>query len=403
MPAKIIFVRHAQTTYNAEHRWQGSTDAPLTSRGDEQLAGLSERLSTIDFDMVVSSDLARARSTALAVSSDVSTDARWREPNVGTWEGLTHDEIQARYPGELRSLLDGDDVSLGGGERMSDVAARLEAAMADLVATLGDDGTALVVSHGLALLTLLAGVLGARRPTPMRLMANTAISELAADRRGLQLVSYNDVDHLTDRSDLRRSDTQILLIRHGQTQANVEQRWQGHGDWPLTELGNAQAKDLANRLRAIDALYSSPLQRAHATAQAVADEHSHEIVLDPRLKEIGFGVWENRTKVEIELDDAEAFAQLIANEIDVRRGGSGETFAEVQDRVTAAIHEIADRHTGGTVAVVSHGGATRAFVTRMLGIDFRGRYRLGSLRNTGIGRIEFGSRGPVLAHWNTLA
>ncbi len=154
---------------------------------------------------------------------------------------------------------------------------------------------------------------------------------------------------------------------------------------------------------AVDALYTSPLERAHATARAVADEQSHALLVDARLKEIGFGAWENRTRSEIEEEDAAGFAELMSNEADVRRGGSGETFAEVQERMTRAVADIAARHAGGRIAIVSHGGATRAYVTNLLGIDFRGRFRLGTLRNTRVGRIEFGQRGPLLAHWNMEA
>jgi broad specificity phosphatase PhoE len=403
MPAQITLVRHAETLYNAEHRWQGSTNAPLTDRGHAQLASLAHRLHDTSYDVVVSSDLDRAAATAAAVHPDFITDSRWREPHVGEWEGLTHAEIQARYPGDLQRLLDGDDVALGGGERMSDVAARLDAAFVDLVAQLGDEGSALVVSHGLALLTLLADQLAAKRPTPMRLMSNTAISTIAVNSHGAHLISYNDAGHVAENGAGPGPAAEVLLIRHGQTDANVEQRWQGHGDWPLNDTGRAQAQELAQRLPPVDAVYSSPLLRARNTAQAVADEQSHEVAVDDRLKEIGFGAWENRTKADIEETDPDGLATLMSNDSDVRRGGSGETFTEVQNRMAEAVDEIAANHDRGSIAVVSHGGATRAYVTQLLGLDFRGRYRIGTLRNTGVGRIEYGKRGPLLAQWNSSA
>ncbi len=403
MPAQITLVRHAETAHNAERRWQGSTDAPLNERGQHQVGRLAERLRNRTFDVVVTSDLSRAADTAAALSADFVADARWREPHVGEWEGMTHKEIEDRYPGELKSLIAGEDVALGGGERMSDVAARLRAAFADLTDRLGDDGEALVVSHGLSLLTLIAGSLDAKRPTPMRLMANTGISQLSVNAHGPQLTVYNDVGHLGENGRVDSATTDIVLIRHGETQANVELRWQGHGDWPLNDVGRAQARTLPQRVPQLDALYSSPLQRARDTAKAVAHAQSLDVVVDDRLKEMGFGLWENRTKAEIEEQDPEAFARLQRNDLDVRRGGSGETFSEVQDRITEAIDEIASRHQGGTVGVVSHGGASRAYVTRLLGLDFRGRFRLGSLANTGIGRVQYGARGKVLAHWNSLA
>ncbi len=402
MPVQITFVRHAETTLNAERRWQGSSDAPLNERGRNQAARLAQRLEGRSFDAVVSSDLDRAVDTTRSLGVPFDVDVRWREPHVGEWEGLSHAQIEARYPGDLRRLLDGDDVALGGGERMSEVAARLGEAFAELVERLGENGSALVMSHGLSLLTLIADQLGTRRPVPMRLMANTAISQLSVNSHGPHLAVFNDVDHLDEAGGGPRFETEVLLIRHGQTQANVEHRWQGHGDWPLDATGRTQAKELAQRLPQLDAVYASPLQRAHATAQAVAAQQSREVVVDERLKEIGFGIWENRTRAEIKAADPDGLAQLMRSDVDVRRGGSGETFDEVQTRMTDAITEIAARHAGGRVAVVSHGGATRAFTTRLLGLDFRGRYRVGTLNNTGVGRIQYGPRGPVLAHWNAL-
>ncbi len=400
MPAHITFVRHAQTEANVAHQWQGATDTPFSAAGLEQIARLQSRFADVGSTTIVSSDLPRAYRTARAIASDTETDVRWREPNVGEWEGRTFDEIKERWPEQLRALLLGEDVALGGGERLSDVAERLDDAFADLCARLGDDGSAIVVSHGLALLTLTSRLLGTRRPAPLQLMGNTAVTTFVVNSVGPQLLTYNDSCHLDSANPGRRVESHVVLIRHGETDANVQGRWQGHGDWPLNDKGRAQAQKLAPAVPPVDVFYTSPLERAKATAEVVAGYQGRPLVVEPRVKEIGFGAWENCTRAEIEASDPEAIARLVGGE-DIVRGGTGETFASVQERMTQAVDAIAAAHRGGTAAIVSHGGATRAYLTKLLGIEFPERNRIHTMRNTAFAQIAFGPRGPALAEWNS--
>lgn len=400
MPAHITLVRHVETVANTMRRWQGATDTPISPRGEQQAENLAKRLGEETPDILVSSDLPRAARTAAAIGVDFEADVRWREPDVGEWEGLTFDQIRAQWPGQLEALVRGDtDVAPGGGERLSDVAVRLNEAFADLVNRLGEDGSAIVVSHGLALLTLSADLLGRTRPAPLQMMGNAAISVFTVNHQGPQLVAYNDGSHLDEPHRNLRADTHVLLIRHGETDANVQGRWQGHGDWPLNDNGLRQARKLAPALPPVDALYSSPLARAKVTADIVAEHQGRSVRMEPGVKEIGFGAWENLTRDEIESADPDGVARLVGGE-DVVRGGTGETFAAVQDRVTRAVDTIAERHRGGTAGVVSHGGATRAYLARLLGIPFAERNRIASLRNTAWARIGFGPRGAALSEWN---
>lgn len=399
MAARITLVRHAETAANVAGRWQGATDTAFSQRGRDQLSRLAARLRSDIPAVVIASDLARAASSAAALGLAFEPDARWREPNVGEWEGLTFEEIRARDADRLAALMNGEDVAIGGGERLSDVAARLSAAFADVVARVGEDGSAVVVSHGLALLTLVSSIVGTRRPAPLQLMGNTGVTSFSVNSVGPQLVGYNDTSHLDDHPTVRAGETTVLLVRHGETIANVERRWQGHTDWPLTRDGEDQAAGVGAVLPPLDAVYSSPLIRARQTALAIADHHRLPLHEDDRLKEIGFGEWENLTRAEVESADPVRLARLAAGE-DVVRGTTGETFLGVRGRMTEAIESIAARHEGGTVAVVSHGGASRAYLTGLLGVNFAARNRVGSLDNTAFGRIVYGRRGPILASWN---
>jgi broad specificity phosphatase PhoE len=147
--------------------------------------------------------------------------------------------------------------------------------------------------------------------------------------------------------------TTILLARHGETDWNVERRVQGHTDRPLNERGRAQARELAEELATepVDAVYSSDLARALETAHAVADPRGLQVEVMAELREKDFGTWEGLLDVEI----LDRFPEA-------HNGpwGDAETPDELAERVLAALHQIAHRHPGGNVLVVSHGGPLRA-------------------------------------------
>jgi alpha-ribazole phosphatase/probable phosphoglycerate mutase len=169
--------------------------------------------------------------------------------------------------------------------------------------------------------------------------------------------------------------TTILLARHGESDWNRAGRWQGFSDRPLTELGQEQARELATRLRdfALDGIYSSDLQRARATAQAVADANGLEVVTVPELREVNVGSWEGLTREEARARYPDDFRVW-------ENGGvgwhDGETYAEMSRRVLAALHAIAARHDGARVLVVAHGGPIRAIHAAALGVDIETYRRL---------------------------
>lgn len=400
MAARIVLVRHAETAANAAKLWQGATNSSFSPRGQHQLRHTAARLKGLDPKIVVASDLGRAEASAGALGFDFDTDPRWREPSVGMWEGLDYREISERYPDDLAAMLKGEDVALGGAERLSAVSARLNEAFEDLVDHMDGEGTAIVVSHGISMLTLVASLLGTTRPAPVRLMGNMGLTTIHVGERGIQLTGYNDRTHLDEDLQPGDGESHVVLVRHGRTTANVEERWQGHGDWPLDGDGVGQAGRLASVLPRFDVVYSSPLSRAAATAAAVADRQGTEVEFDEGLKEIGFGSWENLTTHEIATADPEGWQRLMSGE-DLVRGGSGETFLDVRQRVSGSIERMVGDHPGETIGAFSHGGATRAYMTGVLGLTFPERHRLRSLRNTATARVVYGAHGPRLASWNT--
>ncbi len=152
--------------------------------------------------------------------------------------------------------------------------------------------------------------------------------------------------------------TRLLLARHGETEWNRVGRWQGHADPPLNRTGRQQAAELAERLSGdgITAVYASDLARASETARAVAARLGLDVVEDPALREIDVGSWSGLTRAEVSERFPEGFARWLEGEI----GHDGETREQLAERVVAATAEIAGRHRGETVLLVTHGGVIRA-------------------------------------------
>lgn len=402
VPVEFTFIRHGQTTGNAVGRWQGHTNSSLTDLGRNQAKRLATRLERKHFDLVVSSDLDRTLQTADALGRAVEADKRWREPFFGSWEDRTTAEIMEMDPGNLAALFAGRDIAIGGGETASEVVTRTTEALAELVDRVGD-GSVAVVSHGMALLLLFASLLGTRSPAPFRLLGNTSVATVVADDGFVSVTRYNDDTHLGSTAlphfGSSPSDTELWLIRHGQTDANVEGRWHGHTNGKLNEEGLRQAARLGSALPSLSALYTSPLSRAADTAAAVARHQCLTPAIVDDLKEIGFGEWEGMTRAEVEAAFPEEYGAYSSG-VDFVRGGSGESFDGVRRRMAEAITGIVERHPGEAIAAVSHGGSTRAYVTGLMGIEYRDRAKLGELGNTGYARLAYTARGPSLVSWN---
>jgi broad specificity phosphatase PhoE len=153
--------------------------------------------------------------------------------------------------------------------------------------------------------------------------------------------------------------TTIFLARHGESDWNVEKRFQGHTDRPLTERGREQAYALADLVAGekIDAIYTSPLSRAQETAEIVAARVGLEPVALPELREVDTGSWSGLSRADVEARFPEGFARW-------RSGASGwedgETYEEMAERVIGALGTVAEAHPDGRVLVISHGGPIRA-------------------------------------------
>jgi probable phosphoglycerate mutase len=176
--------------------------------------------------------------------------------------------------------------------------------------------------------------------------------------------------------------TRLILWRHGVTDWNATERFQGQTDVPLNAAGIRQAETTAPVLAALQptALYTSPLLRAQRTAQELAIRTGLTSNIDPDLMEIDVGAWSGLTLTEAQALDP-AFAAALASGADYRRSLSGETFTEAGERTAGAFRRIAASHPGETVVIVSHGGVIRVGSALFLGWDYRTAATLGGITN----------------------
>jgi broad specificity phosphatase PhoE len=170
--------------------------------------------------------------------------------------------------------------------------------------------------------------------------------------------------------------TTILLARHGETDWNRDNRFQGHADPPLNETGRTQAAELAATLaqQELAAVYSSPLRRALETARVVAAPHGLDPIRVEALREVDVGSWQGLTRTEIE----QRFPDQFARWLDYEQGWpDGESYDEMGRRVVAALLELAAAHEGERVLAVSHGGPIRAAFAFADGTSYADARRLG--------------------------
>lgn len=158
--------------------------------------------------------------------------------------------------------------------------------------------------------------------------------------------------------------TTLLLIRHGETDANVQRRYIGRTDVPLNKNGHAQAAELRTALAEhhITAIYHSPYQRTHATAAQLGDN----LHADSRLAELDFGDWEALTYDEI--PDRDHLCRWYDDPWHLAPP-NGETLHQLDQRLTAWLHDIIRLHPNQTIAAVSHGGPLRWLLAKYLHRD----------------------------------
>ncbi|MDR6212920.1 histidine phosphatase family protein [Paracidovorax wautersii] len=193
--------------------------------------------------------------------------------------------------------------------------------------------------------------------------------------------------------------TRIIAIRHGETAWNVDTRIQGHLDIPLNDTGLWQAQQVGQALAGepVAAVYTSDLQRARVTAQAVADSTGAPLVLEPGLRERSFGQLQGRTFAEIETQLPEEARRWRQRDPHFEPEG-GESLIVFRERITRITDQLVQRHPGELVVLVAHGGVLDVLYRAATGQELQAP-RTWKITNAAINRLLWTESGLTLVGW----
>jgi probable phosphoglycerate mutase len=196
--------------------------------------------------------------------------------------------------------------------------------------------------------------------------------------------------------------TELIVIRHGETDWNRQHRFQGQIDVPLNAAGRAQAARLAQRLAAerFDAVVASDLQRARATAQAAAG--ARPIETDALWREQAFGVAEGLDAPTIAQQHPDLWAQWLRHDADYALPGGGESVRMFHDRVLRGLQRVVQAHAGRCVIVFTHGGVLDMLWRAAQNLPLHGP-RSCEIPNTGINRLRWRDGALKIVQWADAA
>lgn len=185
--------------------------------------------------------------------------------------------------------------------------------------------------------------------------------------------------------------TRLIIIRHGYSEYNQTRMYTGQVDVALTELGLRQANKTAEYVAEtyrIDAIYSSDLKRAMSTAIPLSERIGIPIILEPRIKEIYGGLWENKLMPEIDKQYHDDY-QIYKTTIGLARCTGGESLAELQTRALAGMTDITENNDGKTVFVATHGGVLLALASAWMGLPLAKMHETPPATNSSITEVVY--------------
>jgi probable phosphoglycerate mutase len=196
-----------------------------------------------------------------------------------------------------------------------------------------------------------------------------------------------------------RRMTDVIVIRHGETDWNVQGRFQGHLDVPLNALGLRQARRMAERLaqERVDVVYCSDLLRTRQTAEPAAALLKLPAAPDAGLREQHFGILEGLNFDEVRVRHPQHFAEWLRHDPDYALPG-GESVRSFHARVVAALLGLAERHADQTLAVVTHGGVLDMLFRTVHGLPLQGP-RTCAIPNAGLNRLRVQGGRLEILNW----
>jgi alpha-ribazole phosphatase len=197
-------------------------------------------------------------------------------------------------------------------------------------------------------------------------------------------------------TDAANRETVLWLLRHPEPEASARGRCYGSLDVALSPDGIRQARSVADRLaqEIFTAIYTSPRQRCTQAAQILAAGRTCPVETMAALRELDFGEFEGRTYDEIAATYPDLYQQWMERPTETQFPG-GESFLDMRTRVIAATRELRSRHTGQSIALVTHGGVIRIILADSLGVDTANIFRIGQ-RHGAINAIRYFDQTPMV-------
>jgi len=391
MTLRIIFVRHGLSSFNKEGRIQGRNDlSTLTKEGQLQAEEAGKIISSIQIDAIYSSPLQRAAETTKIIIKQLQSNLEATytddllEVDLGSWSGLTKDELKNLYPEKLaiwenepkELSLNRDDGTKF--QPIKELSSQSENFLKSLFKTYSESNkTILIVAHNAILRCLILSLINEPSKGFKRLkLDNASISICNIDfkdweDRQVQIQCLNNIAHLEPSLPKRRSKKRIILVRHGETDWNKQGRFQGQIDIPLNQNGKAQAQAASKFLKdvSIQKAFSSSLSRPKETAQIILKEHPGiDISLKDNLIEIGHGKWEGKLETEIKSDwpDLLKMWKSLPEKVQMP---DGENIKEVSKRSITGWMEICKSlKNDETALVVAHDAVNKTILCHLLGL-----------------------------------
>ncbi|WP_322743757.1 histidine phosphatase family protein [Vasconcelosia minhoensis] len=397
----MILVRHGQSSFNVKRMIQGHDDqSVLTELGEQQARRVGAALSGIVPDAIYASPLKRARRTAELIAETLrQQQPKFPEPqfsddlkeiSLPLWEALTFTDVEAQFPEQYRAWRQQP-------ENLIMSVAQTDGSAADFypvraiwaqaarfwqeLLTEHRGQTVITVAHSAINRALIGSALALGPESLNRLyQANCAISVLnfaGGWGDAVQLESMNLTGHMDSPLPPLRTGFQgprLLLVRHGETDWNRDQRFQGQIDVPLNPTGQEQAARAADFLKEIPihAAVSSSMLRPKQTAEKILAFHPKvSLARSQALWEISHGAWEGKFEADIEAAYPGLLSQWQTAPETVQMP-EGENLQQVWQRAIAAWQDIVAAHSGGdqpqTVLVVAHDAINKAILCHVTGL-----------------------------------
>jgi broad specificity phosphatase PhoE len=373
---EITFLRHGESTGNAEGYFQGQSDEyPLLEKGKEQSRALAARWKgeKISFDKIISSPLLRAKETAEIIvdilKCPLEFDPIWMERDSGNLAGKKRKDQEFIIPRpDFINLYDpigetGEsewELFMRGGKALQSIFQR-------------SPGKYLIVSHGGILNKVVHTIFGIKPQANFKgirfQFSNTGFTKVtySLEDNRYRIYSVNDRTHI-DIDESIQWPYHLTLLRHGETEGNAQQIFQGQSDFPLNSAGRNQAKALSNywaenRVR-FEKIITSPLLRAYETAQIIGKDSYLPVEENALLKEVNNGKLAGLSIQKIN--------ELYPNREDrinpfSRIGGNGETWFDLYLRAGRFLQYLME-NPPGRYLIVSHGGTINSILWAALGV-----------------------------------